>query len=871
MTRKIVGITVGTPISPKVIEDKLKPVTSVNGIEADEDGNVNITIPEPGENVDLTGYATEQWVQEGYQTKGDYALKKDIPHVPENVSQLQNDAGYLTEVPHGYATEEFVANKIAEDVDLSGYAQKSELPEKVSQLENDEGYLTAVPDGYARVEDIPTIPVQSVNGKTGTVKLSASDVGARANTWMPTAQEVGALPNTYTPPNQTAAQVGADPKGTASSAVSTHNTSDKAHGDLRLLIKELSDKWNAFFDSDDATMDQATELIKAIKDNAGTIGQLTSSKVSTSDIINDLITNVTNKPLSAAQGVVLKGLIDTLEKAIPTKVSQLTNDKGYLTQHQDVSGKLDASKLQEAISTALEQAQASGEFDGADGEDGEDGVSPTVTVSKSGKVTTITIKDATGTKTATINDGNDGSNGTNGTSVTVSNVSESTASGGTNVVTFSDGKKLNIKNGTNGTNGTSVNVKSVSESTADGGDNVVTFSDGKSVTIKNGKKGDIGPTGPQGPQGPSGYQLTNTDKTVIAEEVADMINHVEYQFMQQDVDFTNGTDGYKRGGEVGKNLTAYNGTANNCKWIMMTVQPGEKYRTTGRMYYEASVFVVTTSSDVIVLSGEYGKDKTITETFTIPENGARLYLNDNKARGAFISLEKEVPVGASIISISKSPISYKTIVYDGDSICHGGRTNGGYARLIAEKVGGMYVNQAVGGGRLVSQSAGHTNHSIVDNLPNLPTTGDLYCFQGGVNDYWSKSVLGTYSKEDFTGTLDTTTVCGALETIFRYALNTFVGKPVCFVITHKCSGATYNKNTLGDTFEDYRNAMVGICNKYSIPYYDAFSESGLNGWNTVQKNAYTIDADGTHPTEDGYKRYYVPQLINLFEQIMPVE
>ena len=52
---------------------------------------------------------------------------------------------------------------------------------------------------------------------------------------------------------------------------------------------------------------------------------------------------------------------------------------------------------------------------GPPGADGTDGVSPTVSVSKSGKVTTITIVDATGTHTATINDGADGS-GANHTS-----------------------------------------------------------------------------------------------------------------------------------------------------------------------------------------------------------------------------------------------------------------------------------------------------------------------------------------------------------------------------------------------------------------------------------------------------------------------
>lgn len=72
-------------------------------------------------------------------------------------------------------------------------------------------------------------------------------------------------------------------------------------------------------------------------------------------------------------------------------------------------GALAESELGNAVNDALEQAKESGEFDGAAGKDG--------------------------------------------TSVTVSNVSESTTDGGTNVVTFSDGKKLNVKNGSKGADG----------------------------------------------------------------------------------------------------------------------------------------------------------------------------------------------------------------------------------------------------------------------------------------------------------------------------------------------------------------------------------------------------------------------------------
>ena len=145
-------------------------------------------------------------------------------------------------------------------------------------------------------------------------------------------------------------------------------------------------------------------------------------------------------------------------------------------------------------------------FEGTEAEwiaslEGGEGYSPTVAVSKSGKVTTVTITDKNGTKTATINDGADGTNGKDGTSVTVKSVSESTADGGNNVVTFSDGKTVTIKNGskggagTNGTNGkdgkdgTSVTVAKVTESTASGGTNTVEFSDGKKLNVKNGTNG----------------------------------------------------------------------------------------------------------------------------------------------------------------------------------------------------------------------------------------------------------------------------------------------------------------------------------------------------------------------------------------------
>ena len=185
----------------------------------------------------------------------------------------------------------------------------TKIPSKTSDLQNDSGFLTQHQDlsGYALKSEVPKVP---------------SDIGAES-------------------------------EGTAESKVSDHNVSDTAHNDIRLLVQRLIERLNTLADSDDTTLDQMSEVVAYIKSNKSLIDAITTSKVNVSDIIDNLTTNMSNKPLSAAQGVALKALIDgiiTVEldetltdntKAAPAGVvGELKGDKIDKNQGASNAGKL---------------------------------------------------------------------------------------------------------------------------------------------------------------------------------------------------------------------------------------------------------------------------------------------------------------------------------------------------------------------------------------------------------------------------------------------------------------------------------------------------------------------------------------------------
>ena len=145
--------------------------------------------------VDLTGYATETYVQEKIDAipkpdLSDYALKTDVP---KKVSDLTNDAGYITSIPDEYVTETELDAKgyLTEHQSLSEYALKTEIP-SIEGLATETYVDNAVAEvdvsdqlvDYAKSADVYT--KTEVDNKTdalsSSISTNATNISSLSNT-----------------------------------------------------------------------------------------------------------------------------------------------------------------------------------------------------------------------------------------------------------------------------------------------------------------------------------------------------------------------------------------------------------------------------------------------------------------------------------------------------------------------------------------------------------------------------------------------------------------------------------------------------------------------------------------------------------------
>ena len=204
------------------------------------------------------------------------------------------------------------------------------------------------------------------------------------------------------------------------------------------------------------------------------------------------------------------------------------------------------------------------------------------------------------------------------------------------------------------------------------------------------------------------------------------------------------------------------------------------------------------------------------------------------------------------------------ITATGDSIVSattGESTIGGYVKLIADQYDMIYENVAVGGGTIASgitNQNGNATFSICDSISSMRSDADIIILSGGVNDQAminnDLEVLGELTA-DFASHLNKTTLYGGLEYLLRQAVYKWSNKTVLFVIPHRMTKAL-----------DYKTAVHASCEKYGVPVVDLTESSPDFYYLKEFQTQYTANADGWHPNESGYLKFYVPRILSAIQQ-----
>ena len=287
----------------------------------------------------------EKWT---HWQRGDVVY--DIPLVNDQITEdahLNLDAGEWTVWIHGnrYA-DGIVVQRITTDkakitVVPTGTLDGEPFPEMPASVTEqilarldaaEKAKLDPVPTSEAMTQPVGrdeqgrlfTAPTGGGGGSGGIIAETDPTVPAWAKRPDPptyTAADVGALPANTPIPEKTSDLT--NDSGYITIAVATllnyylktevYNRSEAySRTEVDNLISGLDKRLNAIADSTDVDLDQLSEIVAYIKANKSLIDSITTSKVSVSDIVNNLTTEDAAKPLSAAQGKVLKGLYDAL-------------------------------------------------------------------------------------------------------------------------------------------------------------------------------------------------------------------------------------------------------------------------------------------------------------------------------------------------------------------------------------------------------------------------------------------------------------------------------------------------------------------------------------------------------------------------------
>lgn len=436
----------------------------------------------------------------------------------------------------------------------------------------------------------------------------------------------------------------------------------------------------------------------------------------------------------------------------------------------------------------------------------------------------------------------------------------------------------------------------------------------KTINVDVGDSILVGPQGPQGiqgiqgPEGKSAYEVavrngfegteeewlnslkvaiddskTATDTTWSSEKINNQkANNVEL-FQKVEIDVT-----------VGRNYV-WDKESPYYPWYegdylcygKGNVIPGSKIKATGfsQGSDEIAAFNFLNSNDEVVSTEWISSGPHRDVELNVPSEATQIIINGSSNRE---SLDHDNYVYPSLSTVTYSSLKDylenmiinsniinsklygKSISFNGDSIMYGQGFAGGFAKMVADKYNMTYENVAVPGAT-IAYTTNESVYSIAKGVLSMNENADYVICEGGYNDYTYKEPLGEIT-EGMSSTINNKQICGGMEQLCRNLLSRFEGKKIGFIFTHKIKNSdyTYIEDWNGQggtrTLRQIHDKQVEILKKYSIPYLDLYNESCLNT-ELESYLKYTQNNDGTHPTEEGYKKFYLDKVISFLESL----
>ena len=190
-----------------------------------------------------------------------------------------------------------------------------------------------------------------------------------------------------------------------------------------------------------------------------------------------------------------------------------------------------------------------------------------------------------------------------------------------------------------------------------------------------------------------------------------------------------------------------------------------------------------------------------------------------------------------------------------------------YVDFLVENTGIICTNKGVGGTGYI-RSNGSTN--FYERRTQLPTDCDIYTFFGSFNDMnsFDDSTIGTIDSGDMT------TLMGAMTSAIR-AIG-YINHNAMVAVIIPTPWASYNNTSASkrEKANKYVNALITVCEKYSIPYLDLYHESGLRPWDTNFTQIYYVDdnkdgnfGEGVHPNSLGHEKFIYPKVKAFLESL----